>query len=195
MNFFTSDLHLNGEQTLITNNRPFKNVGQFNKYLIKIWNKQVTKNDTIYVIGDFFDCNDEKNKDWEKCFKFLKKIKAKIFLILGNNEERIIKHFFDGNFENFRAYCIKKGFLDIKKNTTLEICHRQFYLTHKPKNRSKTCLNLFGHCHRAMGIYKSFGFNIGCDLNHFRLYSEKDINHLIEMKEKYWDRDENLKLN
>ena len=39
-----------------------------------------------------------------------------------------------------------------------------------------------------------FGFNVGCDLSHFRLLDEKDILDYIEMKNKYWDRDKNLKM-
>ena len=45
-----------------------------------------------------------------------------------------------------------------------------------------------------MGVYKSFGFHIGCDLNHFRLFSESDINAFLIAKKEYWDKDENLKL-
>lgn len=70
--------------------------------------------------------------------------------------------------------------------------NQKFYLIHKPKQHKENVLNLFGHSHRAIGLYKPFGFNIGCDLNHFRLYSEKDIQHLLNMKEKYWDKDDNL---
>ena len=55
-------------------------------------------------------------------------------------------------------------------------------------------LNLFGHSHKAMGLYKSFGFNIGCDLNNYNLYSEDDIMFLLGKKSKFWDKDENLKL-
>ena len=55
-------------------------------------------------------------------------------------------------------------------------------------------LTLFGHSHNAMGIYKSFGFNIGCDLSHFHLYDENDIMHFLDMKTNFWDKDENLKL-
>ena len=55
-------------------------------------------------------------------------------------------------------------------------------------------INLFGHSHRACGLYKPFGFNIGCDLNHFRLYSEKDIEFMLFMKNKYWDNDKNLNM-
>ena len=194
MYFFTSDLHLNSTETLKTDNRPFKSLKQYGRYLIKLWNKETTKNDIIYVVGDFFDCHSGKSRDWEKCFKFLHKIKAKIILILGNNEQRIIKYFFNDNFENFKNYCVKNGFLDVKQNESLEICNQIFYLTHKPKDHRNNCLNLFGHSHRAMGVYKSFGFNIGCDLNHFRLYSEKDIEHLLFMKNNFWDKDDNLKL-
>ena len=55
-------------------------------------------------------------------------------------------------------------------------------------------LNLFGHSHKAMGIYKSFGFNVGCDLNNYMPYSENDIIYLLQKKQEFWDKDENLKL-
>ena len=141
-----------------------------------------------------FDCHMDIKIDLKTQIKFVKKIKAKIILIIGNNEERIIKYFFNNNFENFRQYCIKNDFFDVKQNDTLKICNIDFYLTHKPKNYNTNLLNLFGNSHRAMGIYKSFGFNVGCDLNHFKLYSENDIKQLLKMKSLYWDKDENLKL-
>ena len=53
-------------------------------------------------------------------------------------------------------------------------------------------MNLFGHSHRAIGLYTPYGFNVGCDLNHFRLYSENDIAHLLYMKNEYWDKDANI---
>ena len=52
--------------------------------------------------------------------------------------------------------------------------------------------SLFGHIHRATGIYRKFGFNVGCDLNHFRLYSEKYILYLLSMKERFWEKDRNV---
>lgn len=194
MKFFTSDLHLNSDQILKTDNRPFKSPKHFCKFLISLWNKQTKFGDIVYVIGDFFDCHEETCDNWQKCFCFLKKLKAKAVLITGNNEQRIIKNYFNNNFEDFKIYCIKNGFLDVKQNFKVLIENKEFYLTHKPKDCDKTTSNLFGHSHRAMGLYKSFGFNIGCDLNHFRLYSEEDIKRLLYMKNTYWDKDENLKL-
>lgn len=193
MLFFTSDLHFGSEEAIETNDRPFKNAKSFMQKTIKNWNKLAKKADIIYVIGDFIDCH-EKNL---MCLKFLsvvKKIKAKIILIIGNNEERIIKWFFNNDFEKFRNHCLKLGYLDVKKNDVVNVAKTTFFLTHKPKDHSTEMLNLFGHSHKSMGLYKSFGFNIGCDLFNYNLYGEKDIKTLLQRKSLWWDKDENLKL-
>ena len=48
--------------------------------------------------------------------------------------------------------------------------------------------------HRTGGIYKPFGLNIGCDLNHYKLYSEDDIFFMLELKETYWNKDKHLNM-
>ena len=75
--FFTSDLHLGSNQVLKNDNRPFKNANTFKKFIIKTWNKQTSKNDTIYVIGDLFDCHSQTKNDLETQIKFVKKNKSK----------------------------------------------------------------------------------------------------------------------
>ena len=50
-------------------------------------------------------------------------------------------------------------------------------------------LNLFGHMHRSCGLYKPFGFNVGCDFSHFRLLDENDIKKFLKMKEMFWEKD------
>lgn len=192
MIYFTSDIHFNDMDTLISDNRPFKSTKQFDKYIISMWNKQTKKEDTIYVIGDFMDCNSKNHDSWKKSVSYVKKIKASIILIMGNNEDRVVKYFFDNDFEKFRAYCIEKGFKEVYKNLSITFNDKEFYLTHKPLNYKEGTINLFGHLHSALGLYLPCGFNIGCDLNHFRLYSELDIEKLLIKKEKYWDIDKSL---
>lgn len=194
MNFFTSDIHLGSEDIIYADSRPFKSTKAFNRYLVKNWNKQAKKHDVIYVVGDLFDYHHQPNYNWQDGFKITKKIKADIVLIVGNNEQRIIKKFFNNNFESFKNFCKENGIKDVYNNLTLTICNQQFYLTHKPIDHSQNMLTLFGHCHKGIGLYKSFGFNIGYDLNNFRLHSENDIQHLLHKKDMYWDKDENLKL-
>ena len=150
MKFFTSDLHLGSDDTIKFDCRPFKNAKQFKKYIIKSWNKKTTKNDTIYVVGDFVDCHSSTNKKCLDNLKIAKKIKAKIILIVGNNEERIIKYYFNNNFDEFKNYCLNQGFYDIKKDDIININNNDFYLIHKPKYYHKEMLNLFGHSHKAM---------------------------------------------
>ena len=194
MKFFTSDLHFGSDQTIKFDNRPFKNAKQFEKMVIKKWNKVADQNDIIYVIGDFSDCHSQTDTTCLEKLELSKKIKAKIILITGNNEDRIIKYFFNNDFDKFRQYCMSCGFLDVKKDDFISIGNNQFYLTHKPKDCKNEMLNLFGHSHKAMGLYKSFGFNIGCDLNNYNLYNEFEILQLLKKKTEFWDKDANLKM-
>ena len=194
MKYFTSDLHFGSEETIKFDDRPFKNAKSFIRHTIKTWNKQAKKNDIIYVIGDLVDCHDETDNSYLKYLKIVKKIKSKMILILGNNEKRIIKYHFNNDFKLFKEHCLSIGFFDVKESEIINVENNQFYLVHKPKDYNKEMLNLFGHSHKAMGLYKTFGFNVGCDLNNYRLYGEKDILNLLEKKSAFWDKDENLKL-
>ena len=192
MLYFTSDLHFGSDSTIKFDKRPFKNSKHFQKRVIKRWNKLLNKDDTLYVIGDFIDCHEDTEDTCLNNLKLVNKIKTNVILILGNNEERIIKHIFNNNFEEFKTHCISLGFKDVLKDITITINNIPFFLVHKPKNRKENILNLFGHSHKALGLYKPYGFNIGCDLNNYDPYSENDIMTLVDKKETYWDKDINL---
>lgn len=194
MLYFTSDIHFDDEDTLINDNRPFKSTKSFDRCFIKMMNKQAKKGDTIYVVGDFVDCNGENHDSWKKSILYVKKIKADVVLIMGNNEDRVVKYYFDNDFDKFRDYCLSIGFKDVCKNMIIRFNKKEFYLVHKPIHYNPDILNLFGHIHRSGGLYKPFGLNVGCDLNHFRLYSEEDIEFMLNMKSTYWDKDRNLNM-
>jgi len=143
MYYFTSDLHFGDETTMKVENRPFKSVKQMNRILIKNLNKVLTKNDILYVIGDFLDCDDETKTSWSDVSDLPKKIKAPVILIMGNNEERIVKYFFNNDFEAFRKYCIENGFKDVKQDDYIKMNGKDFYLVHKPTQYKKNYINLF----------------------------------------------------
>ena len=194
MYYFTSDTHFGDDEILKQDLRPFKNAKQFARILIKTWNKQATKDDVIYVIGDFVDCDGYGYDTWKDSLLLVAKIKAKVVLIIGNNEQRVIKHYFDNNFESFKNYCLSVGFRDVLINTVIHVQDRDYFLTHKPFDYNPNYFNLFGHMHASGGLYKPFGLNVGCDLSHFRLLSENDIFHFINKKEKFWDKDKHLNM-
>ncbi len=192
MRFFTSDIHFYDYDTLVIDDRPFASAEEFDNFVIKTWNSQAQKGDEIFVIGDFVDCDGNGYEGWKHSINYVKKINADVVLIIGNNEERVIKNWFDNDFNAFREYCLNSGFKEVYKNLVVNICDTDFFLTHKPKDRRNDMLTLFGHLHRSCGLYKPYGFNIGCDLNHFRLYDENNIKKFLEMKKEYWDKNSSL---
>ena len=192
MRFFTSDTHFNNEESIIRSKRPFKNAREYDKKTIRMWNKQAKKGDTIYVVGDFLDCDNEKDESWKKALGYFKKIKADIVLILGNNEERVIKYFFDDNFEKFAQVLKDCGCKSVYKDLQIEIGGIMFNLVHECVRSKKDMINLFGHVHNICGLYKPCGINVSCDLSHFKLYTENDILYYVEEKKRYWDVDENI---
>lgn len=176
--FFTADPHfgLNDFMGIIDrDSRPFKKPTTMNKKIIKLWNSQAKKDDTIYVLGDFINYNKFDHSSYEICLKLVQKIKAKVILILGNNEERLIIDKFDADFNKFREHLLKIGFFDvIKDGLELEICGTRYYLNHYPAKAKKDMLNLFGHVHSCCQI-KKYGLNVGVDCHYFKLLSEADV--------------------
>lgn len=115
--FFTSDTHFGTNKALARENRPFRNWKVFYRKTIKQWNKQAKKDDLIYHLGDFIDYVPGRESNWKFCLNLVKNIKAKVVLIIGNNEERLIKDCFNDDFDKFRNYCLNVGFSDVIKKT------------------------------------------------------------------------------
>ena len=117
MKYFTSDIHFCDLESMKEDNRPFKNIKSFDKFILKDWNKTAKEDDVIYVVGDLLDCNSPSNKDefeqikniWLKGLSYIKKVKAQVVLIIGNNEQRIIKHYFNNNYDDFVKICKESG--------------------------------------------------------------------------------------
>lgn len=195
-NWYTADTHFGSDSNdiLIRDMRPFKNIAEYTEEQVRIWNGQASSDDTIYVIGDFCNYNHHE-KDYESGLAVSKLVNAHIVFIIGNSEERVINDHFGGDFNRFRDYCLMNPefkFDDVLKNTYLDINGIRFFLTHRPVNHDKDCLNLFGHVHRGIGLWRPFGFNVGTDLNHFQLFGDDDIMFLMKQKKEYWDIDPDI---
>ena len=191
MNYFTADIHFCDEKTMRSDNRPFKSIKGYDKFTIKQWNKVAKVGDTIYVIGDLLDCDDANSHKWEQGLKLIKKIKANIVLIIGNNEQRVIKHFFSNNFEEFVEVCKLSGIKEVYKNLDIEFAGKKFHLVHQIKDGKKNRINLFGHTHLCSGVYHPYGLCVSCDLNHFRLFTEEILLGYLQRKYDYWEPDDN----
>ena len=191
MNYFTADSHfsINDKSVITRDFRPFESLEEMNEKIIEVWNNQASENDIIYHLGDFVNYN-KLDLDYEPLLKLVQRIKAKVVLILGNNERRILDYQFNGEFEEFKRYLMSCGFYDVIKNkTNLKIGDNEFCLTHCPIDANKEIIyNLFGHIHKCAFV-KKYGFNVGVDNHYFKLFSENDILELYTRLKFY---DENV---
>lgn len=192
LNYFISDTHFSDKNSLKRENRPFKNVEDFDNAVINNINGMVNKDDILWHLGDFVNYNENDNKSWKKSVKLALRINCKVILVIGNNEERVIKYHFNNDFEKFRDYLISScGFFDVRHDSFLNINNEKFYLNHYPSKHKDGYTNLFGHLHR-ISLYKPFGINMSCDLNHFYPFSEEELFSILDRKTNYWDYDEDV---
>lgn len=133
MKFYISDLHFGHKNILSYDNRPFFSVEEMNEKLIENWNKVVSDNDEVYILGDIFWKND-------KADEILKRLKGKKYLILGNHD---------------RINAAMKGyFVWIKEYAEIKDNDRHITMSHYPipffKNMTREgYYMLYGHVHNS----------------------------------------------
>lgn len=128
MRYFTSDTHFGSDSSVIIERemRPFSGPADYTEQQVKIWNDIAGPDDTIYCIGDF--CNYNKSeKDWISGLKVVQRVNAKVILITGNSEDRVIARYFDNDTFLFRDYCLGLGFEDAVPNMVINVAGRDFY--------------------------------------------------------------------
>lgn len=111
------------------------------RWIIDVWNKTVSKKDSVYILGDFSFKSAKENE------KLLSKLHGKKYLILGNH---------DGNVDNLANYFqyIKqiaeykaKGYEDSGNTVCFEMCH---YPLRSWNRMQHGTLHLHGHCHNRL---------------------------------------------
>lgn len=129
--YFIADTHFGSESIIRYENRPFLSIEEMDNVLIERWNSVVSKEDTVYVLGDFSAYSDE-----EKNKKILAELHGEKILIMGNHD----KH---KKPEEWR----RLGFLECSQWPVLY--HDFFILSHEPVylNRNMPYANFYGHVH------------------------------------------------
>lgn len=135
-NFYISDLHFGHANIIKFDNRPFDNLEQMHRILIKNWNDKVSNEDTVYILGDF--CW-QTEQEW---IELLKQLKGKKVLILGNHD---IKN---------PTSKLKKMFLDIKPYKEITDNGKRVIMSHYPMPMYRGAYNpniymLYGHVHNT----------------------------------------------
>lgn len=135
MIYFIADTHFSEESIIRYENRPFRNIMEMDKKLITRWNKVVSEEDFVYVLGDFGATNQEDS--------VLKQLKGTKLLVKGNHDT------------NSNYYYRKVGFQEVYD---YPIIIKNFWiLSHEPLyvNENMPYANIFGHVHNSP-IIKTF---------------------------------------
>ena len=189
MHFFTSDLHFGDDEIIEREARPFKDIKEFEDVFVSNVNKVASREDTLYVIGDWINYNKSHHPCTQDAFEMCRRLYPAVVLVLGNGERRLMADRYHDDLNEMKRSLQSFGVSDVVDSAYIEFGGERFFLTHHPVDHASDCTTLFGHTHRGTGLWKPFGLNVGVDLNHFRPFSEADILGLLKTKREWWDVD------
>lgn len=135
--YYISDLHFSHKRVINYDNRPFSSIEEMDNMLMNNWNKVVSKNDTVYVVGDFIW---SKEQEWSI---ILENLKGNIVLIKGNHDPKT----FSSN--------TKRYFADIKDYKEIEDNGYKVIMCHYPipfynHDFDEKTIMLYGHVHTSL---------------------------------------------
>ncbi len=129
--WFISDTHFNHKNIIAYENRPFNSVEEMNRVMVENWNKTVSKNDTVFFLGDL-----SFNQDKETLKALLASLNGHKILIIGNHDRKYTA-------EVWREIGFEEAYI-------YPIIYKDFFiLSHKPlymnANMPYRCVH--GHIH------------------------------------------------
>lgn len=169
MIYFTADNHFSHANIIKYCNRPFDNAEEMDEVLIKNWNNTVTKNDTVYVLGDF--CFKSKGR-WKEILNRLKY--KQIFFIKGNHDKKNIPGDIFGWVKE--RYLLKVNDDRVKGGIQMIVLDHYPALSWNMSHYGSW--QLFGHVHGNLndkGILKPNQYDVGVDTNDFRPISYEEL--------------------
>ena len=178
MNFYISDTHFGHANIMHYDNRQFLSVDDMDAKLIENWNKAVSKDDHVYILGDF--CWDKEPR-W---IELLEKLNGQKTLIRGNHDIMPQKS--------------RRLFADVKDYKEIDDNGRKVVLSHYPipcfKNHFYGWYHLYGHVHISFeysmmehsrylmeNLYTKpcEMYNVGCMLPYMN-YTPRTLDEIIE---------------
>lgn len=175
MNYYISDMHIGHKNALKFDGRPFQSVEEMNETLIVNWNRKVTDEDDVWVLGDF--CyRSEKDPAL-----YLKQLKGKKHLIIGNHDKVTVNS--SSALSYFESVERLQHIKDREYNVI--VCH--FPLADwNAKHRGS--YHIYGHIHNNKDEVYEFmkrqerALNAGCMINN---YEPVTIEELIENNRRF----------
>lgn len=160
--FFYIRYTFNYENIIDYESRPFQDIEEMNKTIIENWNNTVSKNDTVFVLGDvgFF------KKD--KAIKIINGLNGHKYLIMGNHDKA-----------HSTRWWREVGFKEVSKYPI--IYNKNYILSHEPIfNESTPYINIHGHIHsKRIDSLQHFNVSVEC-INYTPIPFTKIVNLLTK---------------
>lgn len=184
MIYFTADLHFGHKNIIRFDNRPFKSVEEMDRTLIERWNKKVTDEDTVYILGDISWYSDQKT-----CEIFAK-LRGKKILVMGNHDR------IHGKIKDyFEEICSYKE-IALPGNIQVVLCHYPIVFFN---HHHYGAYMLYGHVHNSheWNMTENYKyelqqldvkcnmFNVGCMVHDYEPVTLEEILQQEERKDNY----------
>lgn len=134
-------------------------VEKHDKWFIELWNNTVTRNDSVYILGDFCLGNREYTE------KILRQLKGKKYMILGNHDKSLngLEKYFEwvGQIKEVKFTNNQYDFIDPNETFCVELCH--FPLLSWNRRPHGTC-HIHGHCHGSINDYNERSAELRIDV-------------------------------
>ena len=196
--FFTADWHLGHSNVIKYCGRPFSGVAEMGGIIQENWNKVVTPESTVYILGD---C--ALNPNW--AFRMLLQLPGRKILIAGNHDrlidrgtgqllpKQVAKFLVNGVAEVHRElmielvllgkpHTVKLSHLPYIPVTDEEKLHDDRFLHLRPRPTGENLL-LCAHVHEKW-MAKHNMINVGVDCWNFTPVSVQDIEAYLQQRDK-----------
>jgi calcineurin-like phosphoesterase family protein len=154
--WLTSDTHFGHANIIAYSRRPFADVQEMNRELIRRWNDIVGPRDVVYHLGDF-----AMGSPSEWC-GYCKKLRGRKILVRGNHDRKA-------------DFMREVGFDEVYDNIVVEIDGVRVWMNHypaeshdardlkRPAPPAEYDIPLCGHVHRAFEVHADV-VNVGADV-------------------------------
>ena len=171
MDYFTADVHAFHEKIIKYSKRPFNDLQHMHDEIINNWNRYTSKDDNIWVVGDFV--YPLSGPYAQKKFEFVKSLNGHIHVVLGDHDTSADFYRHCGINVHKDVYVIDRRRED---KPSIALCHWPIRIW--PRSHYGAW-HLFGHIHNNNRTkpfdeyYKSF--NVGMDVWDYQLVSLNQV--------------------
>lgn len=172
MDFFTADHHFNHQNVIKYSKRPWFTVEEMNNALIQKWNNRVSKEDRVFVLGDFALANKGTIRT------IVPQLNGTKILVRGNHDAYRSPFYAEAGFHAISPYPMlytdKSGAID-----------GQFILSHEPVNPlAPGLLNIHGHMHNNENpkFYAPNHICVSVEMTNYAPVTLKEILRMVREK-------------